>query len=284
MEIQKQKIENNFNQWKGSLEQVDDILVIGIELKEKTNNIILENTSLPKFIETIEISDENQNIVNIPIITTDIPNISNIPYAINKIDYKIDEYIRIENLQNNSQFYQAYDIVKQNSIYEQVYNSNIEMFHKFMENEINKIDKIIIDLNYQKYRKKILYIAIELFQRFYRESIPNAEIKFNLSKSDTDIYFQFQNFILSERVKKIENEIIELNEIAHDNEKLKSILREILKKAELKPKGGTYVGLLDIVRKTGNKLTYNLEEINNEISFFTLIVKINLNEKTDNTW
>jgi len=158
------------------------------------------------------------------------------------------------------------------------------MFHKFIENEINKIDKIIIDLNYQKYRKKILYIAIELFQRFYRESIPNAEIKFNLSKSDTDIYFQFQNFILSERVKKIENEIIELNEIAHDNEKLKSILREILKKAELKPKGGTYVGLLDIVRKTGNKLTYNLEEINNEISFFTLIVKINLNEKTDNTW
>ena len=39
MKNQKQLIENKFDQWKGKLEQVDDILIIGINLKEQRNNI-----------------------------------------------------------------------------------------------------------------------------------------------------------------------------------------------------------------------------------------------------
>ena len=32
MDVQKQKLETNFNEWKGDLEQIDDVLIIGIKI------------------------------------------------------------------------------------------------------------------------------------------------------------------------------------------------------------------------------------------------------------
>ena len=39
-------------------------------------------------------------------------------------------------------------------------------------------------------------------------------------------------------------------------------------------KGGGGLGLIDIARKSGEKLQYNIREINESFSFFTLTVKI----------
>jgi hypothetical protein len=39
-------------------------------------------------------------------------------------------------------------------------------------------------------------------------------------------------------------------------------------------KGGGGLGMIDIARKTGEKLEYDFLEIDNKVSFFTLIIKV----------
>jgi hypothetical protein len=42
-------------------------------------------------------------------------------------------------------------------------------------------------------------------------------------------------------------------------------------------KGGGGLGMIDIARKTGEKIGYNFLEIDNKVSFFTLNIKITNN-------
>ena len=54
---------------------------------------------------------------------------------------------------------------------------------------------------------------------------------------------------------------------------LKHIIREILGNGKLSEKGGVGLGLIDIAKKSRNKLGYSFKEIDKDYSF-TLIVKI----------
>ncbi len=49
----------------------------------------------------------------------------------------------------------------------------------------------------------------------------------------------------------------------------------ILNHQKISAKGGGGLGLVDIVRKTGNKLGYSIREYNDKYSFFYLNVLVN---------
>jgi hypothetical protein len=48
----------------------------------------------------------------------------------------------------------------------------------------------------------------------------------------------------------------------------------VLNNGEMSLKGGGGLGMIDIARKTGEKLEYNFLEIDNKVSFFTLNIKV----------
>ena len=57
-------------------------------------------------------------------------------------------------------------------------------------------------------------------------------------------------------------------------EDLRKYYREILDNNLISNKGGADLGMIDMARKSGEKLQYNFTEVNESLSFFYLTVKV----------
>jgi hypothetical protein len=80
------------------------------------------------------------------------------------------------------------------------------------------------------------------------------------------------NFILKSKVNFIKDRIEQLNSLS--DEEVRMLYRDILGNEAISEKGGGGLGMLDIVRKTGNKLEYFLYPYDGEHVFFSLDVYI----------
>lgn len=59
-----------------------------------------------------------------------------------------------------------------------------------------------------------------------------------------------------------------------DQEGLKELYKLIIKTADISQKGGAGFGLVDIARKSGTKLEYDFEKVNDFYSFYSLLIRI----------
>ncbi len=59
-----------------------------------------------------------------------------------------------------------------------------------------------------------------------------------------------------------------------DKEGLKGYYKELIKSSEISDKGGAGLGFVDIARKSGQKLEFDFEKVNEEYSFFSFKTKI----------
>jgi hypothetical protein len=80
------------------------------------------------------------------------------------------------------------------------------------------------------------------------------------------------NYILNENISALKNRLDEVNSLNKDE--LKEYYKKVLNNGEMSLKGGGGLGMIDIARKTGEKLEYNFLEIDNKVSFFTLNIKV----------
>jgi len=81
------------------------------------------------------------------------------------------------------------------------------------------------------------------------------------------------NFVLTDNVEKLEEKIKRINRSSH--EEIKELYKFILNHQRISSKGGGGLGLVDIVRKTGNKLEYNFREYDEKYTFFYLNILVN---------
>jgi hypothetical protein len=80
------------------------------------------------------------------------------------------------------------------------------------------------------------------------------------------------NYILNENILGLKTRLDEVNSLT--KEELKDYYKKVLNNGEMSLKGGGGLGMIDIARKTGEKLEYNFLEIDDKVSFFTLIIKV----------
>ncbi len=131
-------------------------------------------------------------------------------------------------------------------------------------------------------RKRIYNVFVECMQNLYHhvdqppddlpvEGTPNFGIII-LSHDGSFYRISTGNFISSEKVSFIKDRIEQLNALTDDE--VKRLYRDILGNQGLSEKGGGGLGMLDIVRKTGNKLEYYLYPYDGEHVFFSLDVYI----------
>ena len=80
------------------------------------------------------------------------------------------------------------------------------------------------------------------------------------------------NPILQEHVATLKQKIDGVN--AMTREELKRHYQEALSNSELSTKGGAGLGMIDMARKSGNRLVYQFEPLNDRYSFFSLIITI----------
>jgi hypothetical protein len=81
------------------------------------------------------------------------------------------------------------------------------------------------------------------------------------------------NFVQADNVEKLEEKIKRINRSSH--EEIKELYKFILNHQRISAKGGGGLGLVDIARKTGNKLEYAFKNYSDRYSFFYLDILVN---------
>ena len=135
-----------------------------------------------------------------------------------------------------------------------------------------------------KIRKKVYNVLVETLQNLYHHvgELPDAlktrdkfESKFGilvLAKVHDSYKITTGNFVTSEKIKFLKDRIDKINSLSKDE--LKDMYKFILNHQKLSAKGGGGLGLVDIARKTGNKLEYTFQHYAEDYYFFNLDVFI----------
>jgi len=131
-------------------------------------------------------------------------------------------------------------------------------------------------------RKKLFNLAVEMFQNLYQytrdftlnhyddEEIRNVFLSFEF---DEDYYYiTTQNYVKNEDVEELKRKIDLVNQL--DGADLRAYYRDVLNNEHFSDKGGAGLGFIDMKKRSGLPLEYQIEKIDNNISKYTLTVKV----------
>ena len=131
--------------------------------------------------------------------------------------------------------------------------------------------------------KKVFNIVIESLQNLYHhiDDAPEDENKmdkrfgiFVLSKTENSFKISSANFLKVEKKKLLKDRMDQVNSL--DKIERKNLYKYVLGNEEYTDKGGGGLGLIDIARRTGNKLEYNFHDYNKDYFFFSLDIKLSI--------
>ncbi len=153
-----------------------------------------------------------------------------------------------------------------------------------ISNVLEVVEAKLDDLSEQaKIRKKVYNVLVESLQNLFHhnDELPDKQYdsfdpKFGVlvvTRVENNVYrISTGNFINSSKIKFLKDKIDKINSLSE--EELKDMYKFILNHQKLSAKGGGGLGLVDIARKTGNKLEYTFDNYNNEYYFFNLEVVV----------
>lgn len=128
-------------------------------------------------------------------------------------------------------------------------------------------------------RKKIVNVMVESIQNLIKhveeDEINTRSNSAILAICRTPEFYMVAtgNFVTAEEGKDLSRKLDKINLMSKDQ--LREYYQEVLENEVISPKGGAGLGLIDIARKSGDKVEYELKEIDDLLSFFTLRIKVN---------
>lgn len=151
---------------------------------------------------------------------------------------------------------------------------------QIMESKLGALEKSL------RTRKKVYNVLVECLQNLYHhnedtntnkdqdlDSLFSKSALLMIAKQDDYYEVKTGNYIDRDKAKNLEQKIIEINKL--NKEELREMYKSVLNHGQLSNKGTAGLGLIDIARKSGNKLEYAFLPIDDKFSFFCLNVKIN---------
>lgn len=125
-------------------------------------------------------------------------------------------------------------------------------------------------------KRKVFNVMVECLQNIVKHSDdPDSAKKetntaiFLLGKQEEAYIIASGNPIQAEAVATVKNRLDEINNL--DKEGLKQLYKDIIKNGSgLTEKGGAGLGFVDMARKSGHRLDYSFEKLDNNSSFFCL--------------
>lgn len=135
-----------------------------------------------------------------------------------------------------------------------------------------------------KVRKKVYFIMVESLQNITRH-----ESKESVSDELTNSFFIIQginngyfvtsgNYIPNDQIPVLSEKLEKINNLSP--EELKEYSKVLLSKGTLSSKGGAGLGLIEMARKSGNKLNYKFEKIDDNKSFFYYQIRVTSKEES----
>jgi hypothetical protein len=167
------------------------------------------------------------------------------------------------------------------------YKGNVDS--EIINQVLDTVEDKMVTMNEQsRLRKKVYNVLVESLQNLYHhvDKVPEdfedqAAERYGLlgvKKIDNGYKIITGNFVHIDNVEKLEEKIKRINRSSH--EEIKELYKFILNHQRISAKGGGGLGLVDIARKTGNKLVYSFRKYNDLYSFFYLDILVN--EETNN--
>jgi hypothetical protein len=134
-----------------------------------------------------------------------------------------------------------------------------------------------------KRKKKVFNVLVECIQNLYHHIDDDKSLKVKTKKETRNaliivvknkagFLIQTGNYIEKELALELEERLIKINSL--DRVQLRDYYQNILINGSVSDKGTAGLGMIDIARKSGNKLEYEFLDIDENHCFFSLNVKI----------
>lgn len=159
------------------------------------------------------------------------------------------------------------------------------VYRGYFTHNITKKILVLADSNIQKsverstIQKRIYYIMVEGLQNITRHQDDlddNGADKypgiFAIQKRKERYYVTTGNLVLNDKIPALKKKITKINSLEKDE--LKKFHKEVLRAGVISDKGGAGLGLIEMSRKSGNKLVASFELVNEEYSYFYLQTQI----------
>ncbi len=127
-------------------------------------------------------------------------------------------------------------------------------------------------------KRKVFNVMVECLQNIckhadtFEASQEEKGAVFMIGREDASYVITSGNFIMNDQINGLKSKLEHINTL--DKEGLKGYYKELLKSSEISDKGGAGLGFVDIARKSGQKLDFDFEKVNEEYSFFSFKTKI----------
>jgi len=150
--------------------------------------------------------------------------------------------------------------------------------------EINENDKILCDIEALlknnvmaiSKRKKLFYLFMEALQNISRYSANHHFCSFSskiaLIARNEKYYIKTSNLIENHKINALKNRLDHINNLSHED--LQTFYLSTLTNGGWNKNGGAGLGLIDMYRKSQNKLQYSFSLINSNYSSFNLEIMI----------
>jgi len=138
-----------------------------------------------------------------------------------------------------------------------------------------------------KVKKRVFSIMVECLQNITRHQTVEGE-EFNdssipgifvIQRKENGYFITSGNVVPNIAMPKLRSQLEKINSLQQDE--LKEYYKQILEDGSISDRGGAGLGLIEMARKSGNKLTFDFAKVNTDISYFYLHTAIS--KELDNT-
>lgn len=188
-----------------------------------------------------------------------------------------------ENLSETDMAMNIYDLYHRMESNKVVLSFKGDVTSELMSSILQIIEQRMDDMNEApRLRKKVYNVLVECLQNLYHhiDEVPSETAKngadksaiFMVSLNPKGYSITTGNYILSDRKARFQERLERINSL--DRDELKQLYKDVLNSDGRSDKGGGGLGMIDIARKTGNKLNYDFATLNDKYSFFSLNINV----------
>ena len=123
-------------------------------------------------------------------------------------------------------------------------------------------------------KRKVFNVMVECLQNIVKHSEENQDAEkkntaiFMIGKQDDEYIITSGNPVKSQNVEILKEKLDKINSL--DKDGLKALYKDIIKNSDISEKGGAGLGFVDMARKSGRKLEFDFQKLDDNFSFFSL--------------
>ena len=131
-----------------------------------------------------------------------------------------------------------------------------------------------------KKQRKVYNILVEGLQNLYHHTdamadgneVDSKTATFVLGRKESEYAVLTANYIEINNIAPLKAKLDKIN--ALDKDGLRSYYKEVLDNGQYSVHGGGGLGMIDIARKSGNKLEYDFSDVNDDFGLYILKIKV----------